>query len=214
MLVDNVLTIVPTVLIAILTAWSIVLHARKKYPNLIFVTSLVFLTASFCIYSSSSSQFKITLFSEPQIITKVAFSPKQGATELVVKTIQSANKYIYVAAYSFTSKPIADALIDAHKKGVDIKIIHDDSQKNIRGNLLAYLKQSDIPIRINSKYKYMHNKFMIVDGVTIQLGSFNYTDNAERRNAENVLVINNDTSLASSYLNQWQKLWLESQDPK
>ncbi len=53
---------------------------------------------------------------------------------------------------------------------------------------------------------------MIVDGLTIQLGSFNYTKSAEENNAENVLVVSNNYELVTAYLNQWQKFWLESKD--
>lgn len=146
--------------------------------------------------------------------TTAAFSPKQGATSLIIKTIQNSNKYIYVAAYSFTSLPIAEELAAAQQRGVDIKIMLDHSQKNGRGNLLDYLKYAAIPTRINNKYKIMHNKFMIVDGTTLQLGSFNYSNSAEERNAENVLVIHNNQQLATTYLHQWQKLWQESLEYK
>lgn len=55
---------------------------------------------------------------------------------------------------------------------------------------------------------------MIVDGLTIQLGSFNYTKSAEESNAENVLVVSNNYALVTAYLNQWQKFWSESKDLK
>jgi phosphatidylserine/phosphatidylglycerophosphate/cardiolipin synthase-like enzyme len=215
MLIDhNAVIIVPAVLTIAITIWSVFLYRRKSPPTLIFITGLIFLTTSICINYLPNTKFKISLFDNPQSITQVAFSPKQGATDLVLKTINGANKYIYVAAYTFTYKPIANALFDAHNRGIDVKIVLDNSQKNGPGNLLAYLKQSGIPTRIDSKYKIMHNKFMIVDGLTIQFGSFNYTKNAEEFNAENVVVISNDSVLISAYLNQWQKFWLESKELK
>ena len=58
----------------------------------------------------------------------------------------------------------------------------------------------------------MHDKYIIIDGKTIETGSFNYTQNAELHNAENVIVINNNKKLAKSYMQDWQKLWDEGED--
>lgn len=56
----------------------------------------------------------------------------------------------------------------------------------------------------------MHNKFMIIDGATLQSGSFNYSAAAEKRNAENILFIQGDPRVMDAYLKQWNKLWAES----
>ena len=53
---------------------------------------------------------------------EVAFSPDRGATDLVVKTISEAKRPVRVAAYSFTSKPIAEALLDDEKRGIDVRV--------------------------------------------------------------------------------------------
>lgn len=138
-----------------------------------------------------------------------AFSPYQGATELVVKTIEQAKKSVHVAAYSFTSKPIADALIAARDKGIDIEVVLDKSQTG--GRMMKYIKDHGIPARINNQYSIMHDKFMVIDEKTLELGSFNYTAAAEKRNAENVLVIHGADKTVQDYASQWQKLWKESE---
>lgn len=53
----------------------------------------------------------------------------------------------------------------------------------------------------------MHNKYIIIDKKTVETGSFNYTDNAERRNAKNVIVIKNNVTLAKRFMKDWEKLW-------
>lgn len=141
---------------------------------------------------------------------KDAFSPKQGATQLVIKTISSAKKSVHVAAYSFTSRPIADALVQTYQRGVDVKVVLDKSQRKAQSGMFLYLKEKGIPVQINSHYAIMHNKFMIIDGKTLQLGSFNYTDAAEKKNAENVLVIKRSPKVVADYSRQWKKLWEES----
>ena len=138
-----------------------------------------------------------------------AFSPYQGATDLVVKTIGEAQKSIHVAAYSFTSKPIADALITAHDRGIDVEVVLDKSQH--KGHMMQYIKDHGIPTRINYRYSIMHDKFIVIDGKTLELGSFNYTAAAEKKNAENVLVLHDEKKIVKDYDKQWEKLWNEAE---
>lgn len=137
-----------------------------------------------------------------------AFSPKQGATQLVIKTIDEAKSSIRVAAYSFTSKPIADALIAAQENGIDVKIVLDKKQ-NTKSSLYSYMIENHIPTVLNRRYAIMHDKFIIVDNKILELGSFNYTKAAEDKNAENVLVVH-DPNVIADYSKQWAKLWNEA----
>ena len=142
---------------------------------------------------------------------EVAFSPQAGATELVIKAISSAKKSILVAAYSFTSKPIAQALIAAHKRGVQVLVVVDKSQKTERYTSATFLANMGIPTRADSQHKIMHDKFMVVDGEHVESGSFNYTSSAERSNAENALVIWNNPQLAGIYTANWREHWDHSE---
>jgi phosphatidylserine/phosphatidylglycerophosphate/cardiolipin synthase-like enzyme len=159
--------------------------------------------------------FILPLFSQSALADPVtfqdAFSPHQGPTALVVKTIQEAKKTIDVAAYSFTSDPIAEALVAAHDRGVDVKVVSDKTREN--DDIVDYLVSHGVPVRINYHYRIMHDKFMIIDEKTLELGSFNYTKSAEEHNAENVLVIHNAESTIKDYITQWKKLWGEGEKP-
>src|ERR1035441_3166221 len=83
---------------------------------------------------------------------QVAFSPDRGATELVVQTIESAKKTVRVAAYSFTSKPIALALLADVKRGVDVKVVVDKSQATTRYSAATFLPNAGIPVRADLRY--------------------------------------------------------------
>jgi len=146
---------------------------------------------------------------ESDVTFENAFSPHQGASALVIKTIGEAHESIHVAAYSFTSDPIADALVDAHERGVDVDVVMDKSQS--QGRETRYLKSHGVPTRINYDYSIMHDKFMVIDGKTLELGSFNYTRAAENNNAENVLVVHGAENVVKDYNKQWQKLWEEAE---
>ena len=143
-----------------------------------------------------------------------AFSPKRGATELVVKTVEAATQSVCVAAYSFTSEPIANALLAAKARGVAVKVTLDKSQARGKSSILPQLQQSGLPVRINKHYAIMHDKFMVIDEKVLQLGSFNYTKSAETKNAENVLVIRKYKKVIAAYATECDRLWDEAINPE
>ncbi len=138
-------------------------------------------------------------------VIQVFFSPHGGATEAVVHELGNAKKEILVQAYSFTSAPIAKALVDAHKRGVRVTAILDKSQRTQKYSSATFLNNSGIPTYIDAKHAIAHNKIMIIDGATLITGSFNFTKAAEEKNAENVLVIRGDDVLVKKYLANFEK---------
>lgn len=133
---------------------------------------------------------------------EVCFTPGQDCTGELVQSIDSAKQSILVQAYSFTSKPIAEALVDAKHKGVDVKVILDKSQVKERNSVLGYLARQQIPIWIDNRVAIAHNKVMVFDGQIVSTGSFNFTSSAQKRNAENLLILN-DSTLAKQYAKNW-----------
>ncbi len=117
----------------------------------------------------------------------VYFSPKGGATEAVVQALDAAKNTVFVQAYSFTSKEIAEALLHAHKRGVVIHVILDKSDVGDHYSEADFLANSGISVLIDAKHQIAHNKIMIIDGETVITGSFNFTRQAEEHNAENLL---------------------------
>jgi phosphatidylserine/phosphatidylglycerophosphate/cardiolipin synthase-like enzyme len=101
--------------------------------------------------------------------------------------------------------------VEAQERGVNVNIVLDKSQRTGHGSLYKYMQENEVPTRINSNYAIMHNKFMIIDGKILELGSFNYTKSAEEKNAENVLVLRNKPKVIKDYSKQWKKLWDEAQ---
>lgn len=149
-------------------------------------------------------------FAEPA--TEEAFSPHQGGTALIVRTIDEAQKSVRVAAYTFTSRTIAEALADAHQRGVNVQVVLNESQRKSRSSVAGWLADNGIPVRFNNHYAIMHDKFIIIDDITLETGSFNFTKAAETRNAENVLVIHDDPKAVADYTKQWEKLWDEGKE--
>ena len=135
---------------------------------------------------------------------QVYFSPEGGCTDAINKVLVQAKQEILVQAYSFTSAPIATALLEAHKRGVKVQVILDKSQRTQKYSSATFLKNSRIPTFIDAKHAIAHNKIMIIDRETVITGSFNFTKAAEEKNAENVLIIK-DKGLAKVYIENWEK---------
>ncbi len=134
---------------------------------------------------------------------KSYFSPKGGCTDAIVAQIVSAKKSILLQAYSFTSDPIETALIDAHRRGVEVHVILDRSQYDAKGAAALPLYDAGIDVRMDSKHQISHNKVIVIDSMTLITGSFNFTRQAEIGNAENLLIINS-FDLAGQYTANWQ----------
>ncbi|MBU4582069.1 MAG: phospholipase D family protein [Proteobacteria bacterium] len=135
---------------------------------------------------------------------EVYFSPNDGATTAIVREIDRARSEILVQAYSFTSAPIAKALLKAHKRGVKVQAILDKSQKMQKYSSASFLKNSGIPTYIDHKHAIAHNKIILIDRAVVITGSFNFTKAAEEKNAENLLIIRSK-ELAKPYLENWQR---------
>lgn len=137
--------------------------------------------------------------------TAVYFSPNGGGTEAIVNEITSAKSEILVQAYSFTSKPIAKALVDARKRGVEIEVVLDRSQRKEKYTSADFVAHAGIPTYIDDKHAIAHNKIMIVDRSALITGSFNFTRAAEEKNAENLLVIKGNKELVDRYLGNFEE---------
>jgi phosphatidylserine/phosphatidylglycerophosphate/cardiolipin synthase-like enzyme len=147
---------------------------------------------------------RITLPQEKPPALEVYFSPHGGCTEAIIGELNKAKNTILVQAYSFTSAPIAKALLNAHKRGVKVEVILDKSQKTQKYSSATFLFNQGIPVKIDAQHAIAHNKVMIIDGETVITGSFNFTKAAEESNAENLLVIR-DKKLAERYTKNWQE---------
>jgi len=130
---------------------------------------------------------------------KVYFSPKGGCTEAIVNEIRTAKETIYVQAYSFTSAPIAQALVDAAMRGVQVEVILDKSQRSERYSQANMVYQANISTLIDARHAIAHNKIILLDRKVIITGSFNFSKNAEENNAENLLIIKGHPELVKQY---------------
>jgi len=174
--------------------------ARQWFLSLLTVLCLFILIGCF----NQSANATVTAQSAlPKI--SAYFSPNGGCTEAIINEINSAKESILVQAYSFTSEPIAQALIDTYKLGVKVEIVLDKSQRTEKYSKVDMVVKAGIPTFIDANHAIAHNKIMIIDHKIIITGSFNFTNGAEEKNAENLLIIKDQPELVRRYTDNYLK---------
>jgi phosphatidylserine/phosphatidylglycerophosphate/cardiolipin synthase-like enzyme len=136
----------------------------------------------------------------------VYFSPGRGADDVVVGFIDRCAESLDAAVYSITHDGIADALIRAHGRDVAVRILTDSSQAGHAAADDDRMEAAGIPVLRDTVRGQMHNKFMIGDGQAVGTGSFNWTANAARRNAENFVVLRL-SYVVGAFQEEFDRLW-------
>jgi len=155
----------------------------------------------FSIISSSVHAKDLILASAP---VEVYFSPNGGCTEAIVDALNKAKTEVLIQAYSFTSKDIGKALVNARKRGVHTEIILDKSNRLNKYSAADFTAHAGIKTYIDDAHAIAHNKIVIIDGEIVITGSFNFTKAAENNNAENILILHSK-ELAKVYRENWME---------
>ena len=147
---------------------------------------------------------------------QAAFTPGDDVGKLIADAIDTAHHQVLVQTFSFTHRRIADALIAAKRRGVEVKVIADKDQTHrIPTSLISKIAAEGVPVFTDSDHTSAHNKVILIDAdspdVTLITGSFNFTHAAQYRNAENVLLIRGNAALADLYVQNWHRHYKHSQ---
>ncbi len=178
-------------------------HIRKSSLNsTVLLVFAVGCSVGLFLYPTLYEGWRSASLENPSI--EVCFSPEGQCINGIISAIDQAKKSIFVMAYSFTSPHITEALLKAHERGVRIQMLIDKSQINNKYSPLARLHQEGISIYIDPAKGIAHNKVMIIDDRFVLTGSYNWTNVANARNAENILSID-DSSLAKIYHQNWEQ---------
>ncbi len=140
---------------------------------------------------------------------QAAFAPWDDIEGLVIDVIGHAKVQVLMQAYLLTNKKIASALIAAHRRGVDVRLLADATQSHVDATKIPMLAAAGVPVWLETKYQNAHNKVIVIDAVTasatVVTGSFNFTWAAQHKNAENILIARNNTPLAGRYAMNWER---------
>jgi phosphatidylserine/phosphatidylglycerophosphate/cardiolipin synthase-like enzyme len=134
------------------------------------------------------------------------FSPRGLCDQVLVSWINVSEKTLDAAIYGLTDVTIAQALIEAHARGVTVRVVHDKTQAAGRRDVSELLIEAGIPVHIQrgSRGGILHDKFLIIDGKYVVTGSFNWTNNAVMKNDENFVVLDDQ---AANFQPEFERLW-------
>ncbi|SNY77461.1 phospholipase D family protein [Enterobacter sp. CC120223-11] len=159
-----------------------------------------------------SALFALSLLAAPAFAApsiQVGFSPEGSARTMVLAVINHAQKSINMIAYAFQAPDITAALEAAAARGVKVQLVADfrRNQNGKSQRALSDVASHGVEVRTDAHYHIQHDKTIIVDGSTIETGSFNYAPSAETENSENVLVIRHAPAITAQYLAHWRSRW-------
>jgi phosphatidylserine/phosphatidylglycerophosphate/cardiolipin synthase-like enzyme len=147
------------------------------------------------------------------VLVETSFSPDDGTADQIIQAIQSAEESINFLAFSFTSDPIAEALLRRAADGVTITGVFEESQYNSNtGTEYDNLLAAGLDVRLDGNPNNMHHKVFIIDEETVITGSYNFSQSAEARNDENTLIIH-DPEIAAQYLAEFERVFEKAQQP-
>jgi phosphatidylserine/phosphatidylglycerophosphate/cardiolipin synthase-like enzyme len=137
---------------------------------------------------------------------EIYFSPKGRCREEIIEELNKAKKRIDLTMYTFTSRELAETLVKAKARGVKIRAYLDDTMKGGRYTQTNTLLNAGIPVKFDNHSGLMHNKFAVIDDISVITGSYNWTKRAEERNDENIVILR-ASEIVKLYSDKFEEYW-------
>ncbi len=144
---------------------------------------------------------------------EIYFAAENEVVDQILDEINAAEDQIRFMAFSFTRDDLADAMLAAAERGVDLRGIFETTGSQTRFSELTRLACAGFPMRQDGSPFILHHKVIVIDDDTVINGSFNFSDSAVDSNDENVVIIK-DRDLAVQYLAEWDRLWTQASPPE
>ncbi len=189
--------------------------SRRQIAGLVAIfVGLAWMSHWVALHKGMPHRLVRVIAGRPDASMRVAFSPgseQNSAEHLALSEINRAHDQILIAANELTSVPVIEALVDAHEmRKVNVMAVLDRSQGNPSFSAARILHDSGIDVRIEKATTALRDQFVIVDGATVQTGSFRYEQMSGRDSADNAIAIDDD-DVARQYVGEWLRLWNESE---
>ena len=139
-------------------------------------------------------------------IAEVRFSPGDECLHTIIRQLKRAKRSIDVCVFTITDDRLAAEILDAHRRGVTVRIVSDNDKAYDRGSDVMRLAHEGVEVCVDESDHHMHHKFALFDNDRVLTGSYNWTRSAARHNRENVLV-SDDLSLVRQYQAAFDDLW-------
>jgi len=134
------------------------------------------------------------------------FSPADDCPGKLVRLLNGASKQLDICVFTITDDRIAEAILDAHRRRVAVRVIADNDKANDRGSDVDRLERAGIPVRLDRTECHMHHKFALFDASALVTGSYNWTRSAAKYNEEN-FIVSHDARLVRTFSAEFARLW-------
>lgn len=142
----------------------------------------------------------------PPVEADAYFAPGDDCLRRLRELCLGAKRTIDVCVYTIADDRLRDALLDAHRRGVAVRILSDDHKAHDAGSDVLRLHDRGLDVRLDDTAFHMHHKFALFDRQRLASGSFNWTRSASEGNEEN-LVVTDDARLVRAFAAHFDGLW-------
>jgi len=178
---------------------------RTLWPVILLILVAVYFLVKLLSSRGETETEKVDKSSSSNRPVEVFFTRSGGNPEKeLVSFINSAREYVHVAIFELELEDVVRALIDAKRRGVDVRVVMDDRMK--RKWATKKLKAEGIPVVFDNRRPYMHNKFVVVDGRAVWSGSMNFKESSVYRNDNNAFIIFSP-EVARNYEKEFQEMF-------
>jgi len=134
------------------------------------------------------------------------FSPGDDCPRRIAFMFARAKQQVDVCVFTITDNIIAEAILEAHRRGVAVRIITDGEKSFDSGSDVERLAGAGVPVRVDRSEYHMHHKFAVFDQQALLTGSYNWTRGAALNNEEN-FIVTNDLALVRKFIDAFETLW-------
>lgn len=141
------------------------------------------------------------------------FGPEIDIAPTIARTVARANESIFFMAFSFTDERVGEAILGRADAGVVVQGVFENAGANTAFSYYPPMRDAgllNLEVRLDGNPRIMHHKVIIVDFETVIFGSFNFSESANTRNDENVLIIT-DPTIAAFFIEEFTAVWAEAQ---
>lgn len=139
-------------------------------------------------------------------VADACFSPGEVCVQRITALLGGARRTAEICVFTITDDRIAKAVLDAHRRGVQVRIVTDNEKAYDLGSDVESLAKAGVPVAVDISPFHMHHKFALFDGKTLLTGSYNWTRGAARENEEN-LVVTDDPRFVAAFTKEFEHLW-------
>lgn len=140
------------------------------------------------------------------------FSPQDRPAEHIARLVQDARSQVRFMAFSFTHDPIGDAMIARHRAGVSVQGVFENTGSNTQFSEFGRLREAGIQVYQDGNPYVMHHKVILLDNRVTIFGSFNFSENANTANDENLLIVE-DPAFNARFQQEYDRVLATATNP-